>query len=108
RLDETVPMPGEDVDLARVVHACVMDFQARADLKQMLLTSRSDEHTIVHAPPTLIRVLLDNLVDNAIKYGRERGSVEIATWQDAGAVCLQVRDDGPGVSDENLSRLQDR
>ncbi|WP_175690659.1 ATP-binding protein [Burkholderia anthina] len=108
RLDETVPVPGEDVDLARVVHACVMDFQARADLKQMLLTSRSDEHTIVHAPPTLIRVLLDNLVDNAIKYGHERGSVEIATWQDAGAVCLQVRDDGPGVSDENLSRLQDR
>ncbi|WP_322041226.1 sensor histidine kinase [Burkholderia diffusa] len=56
----------------------------------------------------LVRVLLDNLVDNAIKYGREQRHVEITSWQDAGAIRLQVRDDGPGVSDEDLSRLQDR
>ncbi|VWB96313.1 two-component regulatory system sensor kinase [Burkholderia lata] len=108
RLDETVPVPGEDIELARLLQTCVNDHQARADRKRISLTSRADGHAIVHAPPTLLRVLLDNLVDNAIKYGREQGNVEIATWQDAGTIVLQVRDDGPGVSDENLSRLQDR
>ncbi|ALV61660.1 MULTISPECIES: ATP-binding protein [Burkholderia cepacia complex] len=108
RLDETIPLPGEPVDLARLVQTCVNDHQARADRKRMSLTTRTDEGTIVHAPPTLVRVLLDNLVDNAIKYGREQGNVEIATWRDPGMIRIEVRDDGPGVSDGNLSRLHDR
>ncbi|HDR9510443.1 two-component sensor histidine kinase [Burkholderia cepacia] len=108
RLDETVPVPGEDVDLARVVQTCINDHQARADRKRTSLISRVDGPVIAHAPSTLVRVLLDNLVDNAIKYGRDQGCVEIASWQDAGAISLQIRDDGPGVSDEDLSRLQDR
>jgi len=108
RLDETVQMPGEDVDLARVVQTCMIDHQARADRKQMSLISRIDGPVVAHAPSTLVRVLLDNLIDNAIKYGHEQGCVEISSWQDAGAIGIQVRDDGPGVSSEDLSRLQDR
>ena len=108
RLDETVQLPGEDVDLARVVQTCIGDYQARADRKRMSLISRVDGQVVAHVPSTLMRVLLDNLVDNAIKYGREQGCIEIASWQDAGAISLQVRDDGPGVSDDDLCRLQDR
>ncbi|KVG30532.1 ATP-binding protein [Burkholderia diffusa] len=108
RLDETIPMPGEEVDLARVVQTCIDDHQARADRKQMSLISGVSGPVIAHAPSTLVRVLLDNLVDNAIKYGREQGRIEITSWQDAGAINLQIRDDGPGVPDEDLSRLQDR
>ncbi|WP_185643503.1 MULTISPECIES: ATP-binding protein [unclassified Burkholderia] len=108
RLDETVPMRGEEVDLARVVQTCIDDHQARACRKRISLISRVDGPVVAHVPSTLVRVLLDNLVDNAIKYGREQGRVEIASWQDAGAISLQVRDDGPGVSGEDLSRLQDR
>ncbi|MCA7991747.1 sensor histidine kinase N-terminal domain-containing protein [Burkholderia cepacia] len=108
RLDETVPMPGEDIDIARIVQACIDDHQARADRKRIALNSRVDGPVIAHVPSTLVRVLLDNLVDNAIKYGREQGRVEIASWHDAGAIGLQVQDDGHGVSDEDLSRLQDR
>ncbi|WP_311767890.1 sensor histidine kinase [Burkholderia cepacia] len=52
--------------------------------------------------------MFDNLVDNAIKYGHEQGNIEIATWQGTGSVSLQVCADGPGVPDEDLSRLQDR
>ncbi|MBR7975668.1 ATP-binding protein [Burkholderia vietnamiensis] len=108
RLDETVPLDGADVDLRQLFAACVNDHQARAERKEMSVTSRVDGRAIVHAPPTLLRVLLDNLVDNAIKYGREHGHVEIAAWQDADAVTLEVRDDGPGVPTEDLARLQDR
>ncbi|NTX18597.1 ATP-binding protein [Burkholderia cepacia] len=108
RLDETVPMPGEDIDIAGIAQACIDDHQARADRKGIALNSRVDGPVIAHIPSTLVRVLLDNLVDNAIKYGREQGRVEIASWHDAGAIGLQVQDDGHGVSDEDLSRLQDR
>jgi len=108
RLDETAPMLSERVDLARLAQTCVGDHQANADRKRMSLTSWIDGAVAVDAPLTLVRVLLDNLVDNAIKYGREQGRVEIAMWCEGGKICIEVRDDGPGVTNEHLSRLHDR
>ncbi|MBR7960047.1 ATP-binding protein [Burkholderia vietnamiensis] len=108
RLDEAMPVPGEDVDLARVVQTCLDDHQTHADRKQMSLLTRVDVPVVAHVPPAWVRVLLDNLVDNAIKYGRRQGRVEIAAWRDRDTICVEVRDDGPGVANENLPRLQDR
>ncbi|MDR8070321.1 ATP-binding protein [Burkholderia cenocepacia] len=108
RLDEAVPMPGEDVDLARTVQTCIDDHRANAERKGVSLVSCVDGPVVAHAPPTLMRVLLDNLVDNAIKYGREQGCIEIRSSQDGGVISIRVQDDGPGVPEEDLSRLQDR
>ncbi|BCF96946.1 hypothetical protein PPGU19_015150 [Paraburkholderia sp. PGU19] len=108
RLEETTPLPSARVDLADMARACIADQHGHADHKQMSLTQRSDGATIVRAPPALVRMLLDNLVDNAIKYGHVQGRVEIATWNDADSIYVEVRDDGPGVPEEDLSRLHDR
>ncbi|BDC44707.1 ATP-binding protein [Paraburkholderia terrae] len=108
RLEESAPLPSARVDLADMAKACIVDQHAYADHKKMSLTLRADGATIVRAPPALVRILLDNLVDNAIKYGHAQGRVEIAIWSDADTAFLEVRDDGPGVAQENLSRLHDR
>lgn len=60
----------------------------------------------------LIQVVA-NLVENAIKYGREGGTVEIAIRPDRlpngeAAVALSVADDGPGIAAEHLPRLTER
>jgi two-component system sensor histidine kinase QseC len=108
RLEENAPFPSARVDLADMARACIVDQHVYADHKQTSLTLRADGATIVHAPPALVRILLDNLVDNAIKYGHAHGRVEIAIWSDADAVFIEVRDDGPGVAQENRPRLHDR
>ncbi|OUL73508.1 ATP-binding protein [Paraburkholderia hospita] len=108
RLEDNTPLPTALVDLADMARACIVDQRAHADHKQMSLTLQADGTTTVCASPALVRILLDNLVDNAIKYGRVQGRVEIATWSDANTIFLEVRDDGPGVAQENLSRLHDR
>ncbi|MBN3751599.1 two-component sensor histidine kinase [Paraburkholderia sp. Tr-20389] len=108
RLEESTPLPGARVDLADMAKACIVDQHAQADHKQMSLMLRADGATTLCAPPTLVRILLDNLVDNAIKYGRAQGHIEIAIWSDADTRFLEVRDDGPGVAEADLSRLQNR
>lgn len=51
-------------------------------------------------------LLLRNLIDNACRHGVAAGEpVTVNTWVDGDAVCLSVRDHGPGVPEDQLSRL---
>jgi two-component system sensor histidine kinase TctE len=56
----------------------------------------------------LLRELLANLVDNAIKYCHEGGSVTIRCGRRAGIAVLEVEDDGPGVAPAELPRILER
>ena len=52
--------------------------------------------------------LIQNLVQNAIKYGRRGGRVDIAIRQDGAQVWVSVIDDGIGIAPENVPRLTER
>ena len=55
-----------------------------------------------------IRQVLVNLVDNAIKYGREHGHVVVALVEGGRAVRIAVRDDGAGIAPEHQARIFER
>jgi signal transduction histidine kinase len=46
-----------------------------------------------------------NLVDNAVKYTAEGGSVEVAVWPEAKRVCIRVRDYGAGIPEAEMKRI---
>lgn len=56
----------------------------------------------------LLRELLSNLVDNAVKYGREGGSVTIRCGRRGASAWLEVEDDGPGVAPAERPRILER
>jgi two-component system sensor histidine kinase TctE len=56
----------------------------------------------------LLRELMTNLVDNALKYGGEGGAVTIRCGHRDGHAFLEVEDDGPGVAPEELPRIMER
>ena len=63
----------------------------------------------VRAAPALLASALRNLIDNAVRYGREGGRVHIETLQlPQGGTRLAVRDDGMGVPAEQRARLGER
>lgn len=57
-------------------------------------------------PKTLYQLVLDNLINNAIRYSG-KGRVEVRGELNAGVVRLSVRDYGPGVPDEEKERIFD-
>ncbi|WP_175425759.1 ATP-binding protein [Trinickia violacea] len=108
RLDEHDRLPTAPVrleTLARNAIAAKVPGARRKDMHVALIDSEPCE---VVAEPLLIGILLDNLIDNAIKYGDTGGRVEVAIRRENQAVLLTVRDDGPGVSAEDRARLTDR
>ena len=55
----------------------------------------------------LLQVVL-NLVENAVRYGRENGKIQLRVGRDAAQAWLSVADDGPGIEPEHLKHLFER
>jgi two-component system sensor histidine kinase TctE len=64
--------------------------------------------TYVKGDRFLLRDLIDNLVDNAIRYSPEGSAVTVSCVQDAGSGVLKVEDDGPGIPDTEKEKIFSR
>jgi two-component system phosphate regulon sensor histidine kinase PhoR len=64
---------------------------------------------IARGDPVAVEQVIENLVDNAIKYGKDGGGqVRVVGRRRANRVLLEVTDDGPGIDAEHLPRLFER
>ncbi|KAB7770553.1 sensor histidine kinase [Xanthomonas maliensis] len=79
-----------------------------ADVDLGYQADSEDAALVVFGDPLALQELLDNLIDNALRYAGRGCSVTVGLAAVAGAVVLSVEDDGPGVPDALLSRLGER
>lgn len=98
-----------EVAVRRVVDACIAEYRGVADRKQIALEVDPSPHPLsVRADEQGLRSIVNNLVDNAIKYTPEGGQVTIR-WHSAGEhALLEVQDTGIGISAEDQSRVFER
>jgi len=98
-----------EVAPAQIAGEAVASLSEQARRKQMSLgESDSGAPLVVSDAERLLRVL-ENLVDNAIKYTPPGGHVEVASGPSPqGGAWIEVRDDGPGIAPEHLPRLFER
>ncbi len=102
--------PAEPIDLAETTAHMVeiMAPLARARATSIAITGADSPAMMLGDRDELLR-LVENLVENAIKYGREGGSVRVAIGRaEPGLVTLSVADDGPGIAGEHIPRLTER
>ena len=77
------------------------------------LAARKEQTILVSAPPDhsamcdvdRIREAIDNLVSNAVKYSPLGGAIDLLVTQEPGGIVVQVKDQGAGLSPEDISRL---
>ena len=63
----------------------------------------------VFADKEKIRQVFINLVDNAVKYGKQHGTIEASFYKiDGQRVLIEISDDGAGISEEHLDRIFER
>lgn len=83
----------------------------KAEEKQTKCTIKKgcEDPITVFADKEKIRQVLINLIDNAIKYGKQFGQVEGSVYKvDGKRVLIEISDDGEGIAEEHLSRIFER
>jgi two-component system OmpR family sensor kinase len=96
------------VDLAQLARRAVADLAGAAQAKGIDLGLQHADAASVPGQPDALNILMRNLVENAVKYTPEGGTVDIAVHALEGAVKLSVEDSGPGISPEERERVVDR
>jgi two-component system, OmpR family, phosphate regulon sensor histidine kinase PhoR len=98
----------QPVALRPLIEKVLADFKSRAEAKQLkLLDESADLH--VRGDASRLEQVLCNLIDNAIKYGRNQGTVFVRARPVNGRqVEVAVEDDGPGIPPESLERIFER
>lgn len=105
--DKSYEPENEDVDIfeiAKNIEENLSPIAKNCNVKLQLY----GEKTIVHGVPTLLSEIIYNLVDNAIKYNKENGSVTITVAPINNKATIIVEDTGIGISKENQSRVFER
>ncbi|MFF0146291.1 signal transduction histidine kinase [Amycolatopsis sulphurea] len=96
-------------DLAAVIADRVADWSVVGAAREVTLESEvTVDGARVQAPPRGLEVILDALLDNALKFTASGSSVRVAADRAADRVTLSVRDHGPGLREEELERATDR
>ncbi|MGL4513074.1 MAG: HAMP domain-containing sensor histidine kinase [Lacipirellulaceae bacterium] len=97
------------VPVLPAVEACLRAYQPRAEAKQIRLGPDADHDRLqVRADPEGLRVILGNLVDNAIKYTPDGGQVQVRWRPDGAMVRIDVVDTGIGIPEGKLGRVFER
>ena len=97
--------------LAPVVAGRVDAQRDRAEAKGLSLSldlGTTDESLLILADEEAVRQILDNLIDNAVKYTPEGGSVRVSCQHADGHVVLEVADTGIGIPRDDLPRVFER
>ena len=93
-------------DLSRL---CSSALEAlRGMLPGISFPDRCGEGILVHADPRLIKILLLNLLSNAVRHGEGCSRISLSLLQTGQNVVLGVDDDGCGIREEELPRVFDR
>ena len=107
QLDEGGELPFEPVDLKKLAEEASASLASAAAEKQVTIRVHGDDRQITTVR-RLASEIIYNLCDNAVKYNREGGSVDVTIDGAAHGAVVTVQDTGIGIPPEHQSRVFER
>ena len=107
QLDEGDAMPTEPVDLLSVSQEAAENLHDAAAARNVTV-SVTGQPAVLPGVRRLIYEIVYNLCDNAIKYNRDGGRVDVTVAADAGGSSITVADTGIGIAPEHQARVFER
>lgn len=89
--------------LIRKIHREHEPYATKKDIS--LVYKENEKDLVVNTDTEFITRILDNLISNAIKYSPPRKSIYLSSWQKDENFFIEVKDQGPGISDEDRQKM---
>lgn len=101
----TVSVARESVDLPLALQEAQARHQMLANPKQIRIALEAPREGSLHADPLRLRQVLDNLISNAVKFSPAGGTVTVSAERCDTEWKIAVRDEGPGLQEEDRAKL---
>ncbi|MBI4431284.1 MAG: heavy metal sensor histidine kinase [Candidatus Omnitrophica bacterium] len=102
------PLELEQVDLDQLLWKLVDFYQPLADEKEIHLAYQKSAPVLVSADRLRLQELFSNLLENAVKYTHNRGSVAISVKNEEAGVKVSVKDTGIGIPKSEQKKIFER
>ena len=102
------PLPKENVDVASVVTKATLELESVAYEKNVTLETTIPEQLFLFSNPDYLQRIAASLIENAIKYEPDGGTVSVTLRTRKRSVCLEVRNQSTTISPEDLSHVFER
>ena len=97
----------EEIDLYKAASECCRNLKVSAERNNILLTC-DGRSAAIRGDEEQIKELIENLVQNGIRYNNAGGYVRVSVRHEDGHAVLSVRDNGIGIAKEKQSRVFER
>jgi signal transduction histidine kinase len=96
------------LDVSDLAASAVEFYEPAAELKNIDLKFRSNGPLLVSGDPVLLAQALSNLIDNALKYAPQHGSIDVAVQHHGATAEISVSDNGPGIDELEKTKVVQR
>ena len=103
-----LPVHKSEVNFGEVVDASVKHFLKDAQQKNQHLQATIEKNCLVAGDQMLLRQVANHLISNALKFSSPGKTIYVNVDQQGDRVILTVRDEGPGLQEEEIHRLYDK
>ena len=108
RADSGAPEDLQPTELAQAARLALSDTLELAQSRRVDAGLEQADALRVLAPPQGLRMMVRNLVDNAVRYTPAGGRVDLRVYRDGDDTLLEVDDSGPGIPADERARVFDR
>jgi len=98
----------ETLDVAQIINEIIQALLPKAQAYSVRVTFEAKDKLFAKGDKNQIEHVLENLLDNAIKFNRKGGKVEISAYREDGMVKVCVTDTGIGIPEEKMGKLFDK
>ena len=99
----------EEVDIAALIRQACEIFQPIAEDKNVRLSHRAAEKTLIFGDTRMLQRMLSNILDNGVKYTPSGGKIKVSlTESESRDLVISVNDTGVGISKADLPRIFER
>ncbi len=103
------PMNVTDFDIAELMRTILINFMTKIEDKHINVTANIPEDKVnVLADVSRISQVLTNLIDNAVKFCDENGSLKIWTYESDGRIHINISNSGTVISEDDIPHVFDR
>ncbi len=93
----------DELDLSDLLKDCLTDFRNR--FPERMFNENIEPDVDVKGDPLLLQLLVNNLLENAIKYSPKEKPITASLKKTTGAITLEILDEGPGIAEEEKKKI---